>query len=130
MAEFRRALDPINTLAESTPGFVWRLKDESGGPSSLVEVPGADDPLWAPNMSVWESLDSLRHFMYKSGHASYLRRRNEWFERADGLINVLWWIPADELPTLEDAVRRLRHLEAHGPSQEGFGLAAPLDPPA
>ena len=129
MAEFRLALDPINALAEATPGFVWRLKDEDGGSSSYVDVPGMDDPLWAPNMSVWESLDALRHFMYKSGHASYLRRRSEWFQRPDGLINVLWWLPAGEIPTLDDAVRRLRHLEANGPSQTGFGLTNPLAPP-
>ena len=129
MAEFRRALEPINALAESTPGFVWRLKDEDGGSSSFLEVPGVDDPLWAPNMSVWESLDALMHFMYKSGHSSYLRRRTEWFQRSDGLINVLWWIPAGETPTLHDAVRRLRHLEAHGPSHEGFGFRAEVPPP-
>lgn len=129
MAEFRRALEPINAIAEATPGFVWRLKDDDGGSSSFVDVPGVDDPLWAPNMSVWTSLDALRHFMFKSGHASYLRRRAEWFQRPDGLINVLWWIPAGEIPTLDDAVRRLRHLEAHGPSQEGFGFRDDVPPP-
>ena len=129
MAEFRRALEPINALAEATPGFVWRLKDDTGGSSSLVAVPGADDPLWAPNMSVWESMDVLRHFMYRSGHASYLRRRREWFQSPDGLINVLWWIAAGEIPTLDDAVRRLRHLERHGPSIEGFGFRDDLPPP-
>jgi hypothetical protein len=130
MDEFRRALDPINALAENTPGFVWRLKDDDGGSSSYVEVPGMDDPLWAPNMSVWESVEALKHFMYKSGHSSYLRRRSEWFQRSESLINVLWWIPAGEIPVLGDAVRRLRHLEAHGPSGEGFGLNQPLDPPS
>jgi len=129
MDEFRLALDPINALAEATPGFVWRLKDDDGGSSSYVQVPGADDPLVAPNMSVWESLDALQHSMYRSGHSSYLRRRREWFQKPEGLINVLWWIPAGQIPTLEDAVRRLRHLEANGPSQEGFGLTKPLDPP-
>ena len=130
MAEFRLALDPINALAESTPGFVWRLKDDDGGSSSYVAVPGVDDPLVAPNMSVWESLAALKHFMHKSGHASYLRRRREWFRKPNGLINVLWWIPEGETPTLADAVRRLRHLEANGPSPEGWGFAAPLEPPS
>ncbi len=129
MAEFRNALEPINAIAESSPGFIWRLTDDDGGSSSHVDVPGRDDPLWAPNMSVWESLDALKHFMYKSGHASYLRRRNEWFQKPDGLINVLWWIPAGELPTLTDAVRRLDHLEAHGPSDQGWDLRRPLAPP-
>jgi len=130
MAEFRRALDPINALAEATPGFVWRLKDDDGGSSSFVAVPGAEDPLWAPNMSVWESREALKHFMYRSGHASYLRRRSEWFQRSDRLINVLWWIPVGDIPTLDDAVRRLRHLETHGPSQEGFGLRDDVAPPS
>lgn len=131
MAEFRLALDPINALAEATPGFVWRLQDEEGGSSSNVPVPGLEDSdLWAPNMSVWESYDALKHFMYQSGHASYLRRRSEWFQRPEGLINVLWWLPAGELPELPDAVRRLRHLEANGPSQEGWDLRRRLDPPS
>ena len=130
MAEFRLALEPINAIAESTPGFVWRLTDDDGASSSFVEVPGREsDPLWAPNMSVWESLEVLRHFMYRSGHASYLRRRREWFQKPPGAINVLWWIPAGEIPTLDDAVRRLAHLEEHGPSQVGWPLTAPLEAP-
>ena len=129
MAEFRRALDPINALAEATPGFVWRLQDDDGGSSSFVTVPGMDDALWAPNMSVWESREALRHFMFKSGHAMYLRRRTEWFQRPPGLTNVLWWIPAGEVPALDDAVDRLRHLETHGPSAVGFGLRDAIEPP-
>jgi hypothetical protein len=128
MDEFRRALDPINALAESTPGFVWRLKAHDGGSSSYVGVPGMDDPLWAPNMSVWESMEALKHFMFKSGHASYLRRRSEWFQRPDSLVNVLWWIRVGETPTLADAVRRLRYLEENGPSNEGFGLNQLVSP--
>lgn len=129
MSEFREALGPINALAESTPGFVWRLTDADGGSSTSVDVPGMDDPLWAPNMSVWESFDALRHFIHKSGHAMYLRRRREWFQKPSGAINVLWWLPAGEIPNLDDAVRRLRHLEQHGPSQQGWGLTSPHDPP-
>ena len=130
LAEFAAALDPINAIAESTPGFIWRLKDEDGGSSSFVEVPGADDPLWAPNMSVWQDLESLKHFMYKSGHASYLRRRTEWFQKPDRPINVLWWIPAGEIPTLADAVRRLDDLIENGPSEQGWSLTKTFDPPA
>lgn len=130
MAEFRLALDPINAIAESTPGFVWRLTDESGASSSHVDVPGVDDPLVAPNMSVWESVDALRHFMFRSGHATYLRRRREWFRKPDGAHSVLWWIRAGELPTIDDGVRRLDHLDAHGPSDVGWTLHEPFDPPS
>ena len=130
MTEFRLALEPINAIAESSPGFVWRLKDADGGSSSYVDVPGTNDPLMAPNLSVWEDLDALRHFMYKSGHASYLRRRSEWFEKQDGPINVLWWLPAGEIPTLPDAVDRLNFLADNGPSACGWPLTKPFDPPA
>lgn len=129
MAEFAAALGPINAIAEATPGFIWRLKGDDGAPSSFVEVPGADDPLWAPNMSVWRDLDSLKHFMYKSGHASYLRRRTEWFQVPTRPINVLWWLPAGELPTLEDALKRLDYLSEHGPSDHGWSLKKPIDQP-
>lgn len=130
MAEFLAALGPINAIAESTPGFVWRLKDQDGASSSFVEVPGRSDPLWAPNMSVWEDIESLQHFMYKSGHASYLRRRVEWFQKPDRPINVLWWIPAGDIPTLEDAVRRLDYLTDNGPSEQGWTLTRPFPHPS
>lgn len=129
MAEFTAALGPINAIAEASPGFIWRLTDDDGESSSFVDVPGADDPLWAPNLSVWEDLDALKHFMYKSGHASYLRRRREWFQKPDRLVTVLWWLPAGETPTLADAVARLDHLEEHGPSESGWPLSKPFDPP-
>ena len=80
-------------------------------------------------MSVWEDLDSLKHFMYKSGHASYLRRRTEWFQKSDRPITVLWWIPAGHIPELEDAVKRLDHLVDNGPSEQGWPLTRPYPRP-
>lgn len=130
MAEFTAALDPVNALAEATPGFIWRLTDDDGSSSSFVEVPGLDNPLWAPNMSVWRDLESLKHFMYKSGHASYLRRRTEWFQVPDRPINVLWWIPEGEIPTLADAVKRLDYMAEHGPSPAGWPLTKPFGRPS
>lgn len=50
MLEFERALDPINEIAERSPGFVWRLKDEQGRPSSFL------GPVFAPEILVNMSL--------------------------------------------------------------------------
>jgi hypothetical protein len=36
MAEFKANLDPINALAEATPGFVWRLQSDSGNATDIV----------------------------------------------------------------------------------------------
>ena len=128
-AEFVAALEPINAIAEASPGFVWRLQDESGASSSYVAVDGIDDPLFVVNFSVWTDLESLRHFMYKSGHASYLRRRTEWFESGQAATAVCWWIPAGVIPDVNDAQRRLELLRANGPSAEGWPLTRPEPPP-
>jgi len=130
MQEFVQSLDRINAIADASPGFVWRMTDADGGPSSNVEVPGADDPLLASNLSVWTGIDSLRDFMYRSDHASYLRRRDEWFERDHQPMTVGWWIPAGTLPTLEDALQRLEMLRTDGPSDQAFPLRRTIpDPP-
>ena len=128
-AEFVAALDPVNAIAESSPGFVWRLVDDDGGSSSYVRVPGIDDPLLIVNMSVWTDVESLRHYVTRSGHAAYLRRRREWFERPDGPVVVCWWMPAGELPSPADGQRRLEHLRDHGPSAEGWHLHDPFPRP-
>ena len=125
-AEFTAALGPINALAEATPGFVWRLVDDGGLSSSYVRLPGEDDPLAIVNMSVWADLDALRHFMYRSGHAMYLRRRREWFEKSEVATSVCWWIPAGEIPDLADAHRRLLHLREHGPTEVGWPVNYPI----
>ena len=124
-AEFNLALGPINALAEATPGFVWRLQDDDGQSSSFVRLPGEDDPLMIVNMSVWVDLESLKHFMFRSGHAMYLRRRREWFERSEEATSVCWWIPSGEIPDLADAHRRLLHLRANGPTATGWPVNDP-----
>lgn len=129
MAEFAESLGPINALAESSPGFVWRLVAEDGSSSSYVDVPGADDPLLAVNYSIWTDLESLRGFVFRSDHTGYLRRRREWFAPIAEAITVCWWVPAGEIPPLAEAMDRLDHLRRHGPSDQGWPMTRPYDPP-
>jgi hypothetical protein len=35
LADFVAALDPINALADATPGFVWRLQTEDGNATAV-----------------------------------------------------------------------------------------------
>lgn len=128
-AEFVDALDPVNALAESSPGFVWRLKDEAGQSSSYVRLPGEDDPLLIVNYSIWEHPDALRQFVFRSGHVDYLRRRREWFEKPAVPSTVLWWTPAGTIPTLDEASERLRALRADGPTAEAFTLSSSFPAP-
>ena len=48
-------LDRINTLAETSPGYIWRLKDADGNATSFR--PFGDDYL--VNLSVWQDIESL-----------------------------------------------------------------------
>ena len=72
VAEFMEALAPINALAEGSPGFVWRLQDDDGEGATGIKT--SDDPLFIVNMSVWESVETLREYVYKTVHVEYLRR--------------------------------------------------------
>jgi hypothetical protein len=123
------ALEPINAIAEATPGFVWRLKDDDGQSSTYVTMPEIEDPLTIVNYSIWADLESLQHFVTLSGHGAYLRRRRDWFEPSDGQSTVCWWIAEGTIPDLSDAHRRLVNLNKNGPSESGWPLNKPIPAP-
>ena len=127
VAEFKSALDHINAIADLTPGFVWRLQTEEGNATALHPID--DDELVAINMSVWESIEALAEYVYRSEHTAYLRRRRDWFERYGRPFLVLWWVPAGHLPSIEEALVRLGELEAVGPTQRAFTFAKRFAPP-
>jgi uncharacterized protein DUF3291 len=118
LTEFVEQLDPVNATADRAPGFVWRLQTEEG---NATDIRAFGDDRLIINMSVWESLDALRAFVYTSrAHLHVLRRRREWFERLQASYLVLWWIPAGRVPTVEEAEQRLELLRALGPSPSAF----------
>jgi hypothetical protein len=126
LKEFVDFLDPVNRFAEESPGFVWRLVGEDGQSSSYLP-PAFADPLTIVNMSVWQDLASLQQFIYQTVHRYFLQSRRKWFEKLDGPSTVLWWIPAGQLPTLDEAKEKLRLLEARGPTPDAFSLTVAFD---
>ena len=117
MMGFVAQLDEVNTLAESSKGFLWRLKDESGNATDLNPY---DDVQVIVNMSVWENLEALEDFVFKGQHLEVMRRRREWFQKFGKASMVLWWIPEGHKPTLEEANERLIFLQTHGASAYAF----------
>ena len=107
IAEFVAGLDRINALADLATGFVWRLQTEDGNATAVRPV--EDDELLAINMSVWESVEALADYVYRSEHVALLRRRHEWFERFGTSYLALWWIPAGTIPTVPEAMARIVH---------------------
>jgi hypothetical protein len=117
LADFMANLDPVNALADSAPGFVWRHQDDSGN-STAVRILGELDLI--VNLAVWETVEHLRAFTYSGEHMVMLRRRREWFLRMAEPYLVLWWVPAGHEPSVAEAEAKLLHLRAHGPSAEAF----------
>lgn len=124
IAEFVAQLEPINRLADGSPGFVWRLMTDEGDATALRPF---DDDLMLVNLAVWESLESLRAFVYSSAHVEVLRQRREWFERLATAHMVLWWVQPGHIPSVAEALERLEALRRDGPTPAGFTFRTPFD---
>jgi GNAT superfamily N-acetyltransferase len=116
VAPFMDALDRINAIADGAPGFVWRLQTDAG---NATDIHMSDDPRRIVNMSVWESVETLKAYAYRSEHVDFFRRRGEWFE-PDAKQVALWHIADGEIPELDDALRRVAFLDTYGASAYAF----------
>jgi Domain of unknown function (DUF3291) len=128
MAGFMAGIIPVNALADTAPGFVWRLQDGDGPGATALRPRGPDVMV---NMSVWEDLESLRNFVYRNGpHLDFMRRRRSWFHPMAVPYLVLWWVPAGHIPGLGEALSRLDLLRRDGPGPRAFSFRDPYPAPA
>ena len=125
MAGFVARLDEINALADRSPGFVWRLQTKQGNATALR--PYADERILF-NLSVWQTVDALRDYVYGGAHAELLRGRQQWFSKFEGAYGALWWVPAGQVPSVDEAKERLAHLDEHGPTPFAFNLKVTFPP--
>jgi len=116
MSDFVDNLEAINALADSSPGFVWRLQTEDGDATG-IDFFGSDVLV---NMSIWEDVGSLHNFVYKTAHSKIMSRRKEWFHRVEEAYTVLWWVPETEIPSLDEAKSNLELLKSRGPTAAAF----------
>jgi hypothetical protein len=125
MAGFVAQLDSINALADASPGFIWRLKDEDPNDPG-VQALGEGMLI---NLSVWRDSPSLAEYVYRSAHAGVMRRRRDWFTPLGQPHLVLWWVAAGELPAIAEAARRLRLLRTQDATPEAFTFQSQFPPP-
>lgn len=125
MEGFFSRLDEFNELAYNSRGFVWHLKIDITNPQhwGLYQQPG-----FIFNMSVWDSMESLEDYTYRSRHQSILKYRYDWLERSDDPNYVLWWKPEGMLPTLDEGKTRINHLKAFGSTAQAFTFKDPFPP--
>lgn len=124
VAEFALNTVRVNEVAERSPGFFWRWKDEA---TTIVGSGGdqaADtDPNLAISLSVWETRDALRFFVQKTLHGAFLRRRHEWFSPWDGPNYVIWPWKGSGTPSNREGWVRLDRLKREGPSAEAHDFS-------
>jgi len=125
LRDFVAAVDPVNRLAEESPGFVWRLKAGEG--HIVTTLPDGSSSI-VVNLSVWQSYEALHVFVYRSVHGVFVRRRALWFVPTQQPSTALWWVPAGEEPTVDEAMRRMIQLQRYGPSPRAFSLRQRFTP--
>lgn len=124
MKGFVDQIEHINKLVESSEGFVWRLEGDGG---DATDINAFDDELIVVNMSVWESLEALKNYVYSGDHLAVLKQKKTWFEKMEGPMLALWWIPAGTVPTVEDGKAALESLKVNGPTEAAFTFAKPYE---
>ena len=117
VAEFVDNLDTINSLAENSLGFVWRLKEENGNATSISVF---ENPLTIVNMSVWQDTESLNRFTYHSAHTPFISKRKDWFELPSSRHFALWWITPNRFPDAAEGRKRVEYLQKNGPTSLAF----------
>lgn len=127
MQGFVDRLETLNALADSSPGFIWRLQTDDGDATAIRVF---DNPLILFNLTVWESVEALEAYVYKSDHVNAVKRRMEWFEKPEQTPFALWWIPAGHIPDEVEAKVRLEKLWRDGPGPEAFTFRQRFLPPA
>ncbi len=117
MIDFVNNLDRINALTEESPGFVWRLKGDEGN-ATAIRVFEYD--FLIINMSVWENIDTLFDFTYKTAHVEILKRKKEWFHNMKKMHMAFWYVEKGHDPTPEEAKERLHYIRKHGETPYAF----------
>jgi hypothetical protein len=118
LKDFMDNLDRINSLADRSPGFVWRYNDDEGEDQFSIDAYASEFIL--VNMSVWKDRESLFHFVYHSDHLEIFKRKKEWFSKMPKMHMVLWYVEKDHIPTLDEGKDRLEYLQQHGESPFAF----------
>jgi hypothetical protein len=119
MADFMANLERIYDVAFTWDGFIWMYKPEENNNQSLRIF---DDDFLITNLSVWASAEVLFDYVYKSDHVEIFKRRKEWFEKIPEIYMALWYIPAGQKPTPDEARDRLLYLRQHGETPYAFSF--------
>ena len=118
MAGFMDAFEKVNSIADRSPGFVWRLQNEAGNATGAKH---SDNQSEIVNLSVWQTSADFEHYVQNTVHRQFMKRRAQWFVLLDRPYFAMWWVPIGIVPTLAEALDRLARLRRNGQSSDTFG---------
>ena len=121
VADFQNNLDRVYDIARRAPGYVWHMEGDDMEAAQLdPDGPLDGNPRTASTLSVWETAESLHHFVWKTVHKQFYDRRTEWYDPGQGMRLVMWWVDPGHHPTVTEAMERFHHLEKHGNTDHAF----------
>lgn len=123
MDGFRSQLDAINARPTALQDSCGDSRPMKAMPWRFDRSPTSAWPSTCPCGSPSKRFSSSRTGARTPGH---FRDRKQWFEPIEGPILGLWWIPAEHVPTVAEALERLRHLKERGPSPDAFTFRKPF----
>jgi hypothetical protein len=121
VADFMGALDMVNNLGKRMPGFVWMMEGSGEPGTGNTENSIGGDPQLVANLTVWEDVQGLEHFVFNTVHKQFYDRRADWFQILSGQHFVMWYVEQGHKPTLDEANKRLAYKDKHGDSDYAFG---------
>lgn len=114
---FLKQVELIHHHAENSKGYVWRY-DYDPHSHTLDSLFGVERIIF--NMTVWETIDDLKNFSFKTMHGGVMKRRTEWFTSLPVQRSVLWWVRDNHKPTAKEAKDRFELLRNQGATEEAF----------
>ena len=126
---FVTLLQGANTLAEASPGFVWRLDEHSAAASADRVFPNQAPGTTLVNLSIWKSVSALQRYAIMGKDGGVVNARQSFFQRFEGRWVALWWVPEGHFPEVADGWARIQHLRRHREQPYAFSLWRPFPPP-
>ena len=124
----------INALAERSLGFVWRFQPSAGDLDYLRPF----DDYFSPfdpkriffNMSVWQTPEDLKNYVFRSAHLELFRQKDKWMTAFERPHLAMWWVRAGHVPSVEEGKEKLLLIERNGPTASAFTFAKLFPQPA
>ena len=123
--EFYDRAGAIMQSAVECGGWVW--SNDGGFYQDPRTVAAFDNQLIIFNMTVWETFEDLKRFVFNQVHSAVMQDRDKWFDKMPTQVSVMWWVKVGERPTIAQARENHDLIHQIGPTAQAFNFANYFD---